>query len=144
MEPAEIQAEDLLPHRGRMKLVDEIITVNSEMAVTRTRVTDQWPFFDGQVVNSLVLIELVAQTAGISNSWGGKKKHGENFVTKGWLVGIKESRFYIDTVPLDTRIITRCVNQFEYDSYRAIRGTVEIEKRLVAEVELQLVQSDQD
>ncbi len=144
MEPAEIQAEDLLPHRGRMKLVDEIITVNSEMAVTRTRVTDQWPFFDGQAVNSLVLIELVAQTAGISNSWGGKKKHGESFVTKGWLVGIKESRFYIDTVPLDTRIITRCVNQFEYDSYRVIRGTVEIEKRIVAEVELQLVQSDQD
>ena len=95
MELAEIQAEDLLPHRGRMKLVDEIITVNSEMAVTRTRVTDQWPFFDGKAVNSLVLIELVAQTAGISNSWGGKKKHGENFVTKGWLVGIKESRFYI-------------------------------------------------
>ncbi len=144
MEPAEIQAEDLLPHRGRMKLVDEIITVNSEMAVTRTRVTDQWPFFDGKAVNSLVLIELVAQTAGISNSWGGKKKHGENFVTKGWLVGIKESRFYIDTVPLDTRITTRCVNQFEYDSYRVIRGTVEIEKRIVAEVELQLVQSDQD
>ena len=144
MEPAEIHAEDLLPHRGRMKLVDEIITVNSEMAVTRTRVTDQWPFFDGKVVNSLVLIELVAQTAGISNSWGGKKKHGENFVTKGWLVGIKESRFYIDTVPLDTRIITRCVNQFEYDSYRVIRGTVEIEKRIVAEVELQLVQSDED
>ncbi len=144
MELAEIQAEDLLPHRGRMKLVDEIITVNSEMAVTRTRVTDQWPFFDGKAVNSLVLIELVAQTAGISNSWGGKKKHGENFVTKGWLVGIKESRFYIDTVPLDTRIITRCVNQFEYDSYRVIRGTVEIKKRIVAEVELQLVQSDED
>ena len=144
MEPAEIQAEDLLPHRGRMKLVDEIITVNSEMAVTGTGVTDQWPFFDGKAVNSLVLIELVAQTAGISNSWGGKKKHGENFVTKGWLVGIKESRFYIDSVPLDTRIITRCVNQFEYDSYRVIRGTVEIEKRIVAEVELQLVQSDQD
>jgi predicted hotdog family 3-hydroxylacyl-ACP dehydratase len=144
LEPAEIQAEDLLPHRGRMKLVDEIITVSSEMAVTRARVTDQWPFFDGQTVNSLVLIELVAQTAGISNSWGGKKKHGENFVTKGWLVGIKESRFYIDSLPLDTRIITRCVNQFEYDSYRVIRGTVEIEKRIVAEVELQLVQSDAD
>jgi len=144
MNRADISVEDFLPHRGRMKLVDEIITVNSEMAVTRTRVTDQWPFFDGKAVNSLVLIELVAQTAGISNSWGGKKKHGENFVTRGWLVGIKESRFYIDTVPLDTRIITRCVNQFEYDSYRVIGGTVEIEKRIVAEVELQLVQSDAD
>ncbi|MDP2645208.1 MAG: hypothetical protein Q8P24_09730 [Desulfobacterales bacterium] len=144
MEPAEIRAEDFLPHRGRMKLVDEIITVDAEMAVTRARVTDQWPFFDGKAVNSLVLIELVAQTAGISNSWCGGKKHGENFLTKGWLVGIKESRFYIDRVPLDTPIITRCINQFEFDGYRVIRGTVEIEKRLVAEVELQLVQSDGD
>ena len=63
------RAEDFLPHRDRMRLIDEIIDVNEKSAVTQATVTDQWPFFSGESVNSLVLIELVAQTAGISNCW---------------------------------------------------------------------------
>jgi len=74
MSRAEMSVEELLPHRGRMKLVDEIIEVDEERALTRSTVTDLWPFFDGKTVNALVLIELVAQTAGISNSWGGNQK----------------------------------------------------------------------
>jgi len=142
MDRAKMRVEDLLPHRDRMRLVDEIVEVSAQAAVTLARVTDQWPFFDGRAVNSLVLIELVAQTAGINNSWGGKKKHGENFATRGWLVGIKESRFYIDTVPLNACLITRSANQFELDSYRVVKGSVGIDNRIVAEIELQLVQSN--
>ena len=144
MNPAKMCVEDLLPHRDRMRLVDEIIEVDAKKAVTRTRVTDQWPFYDGQAVNSLVLIEVVAQTAGICNNWGGKIKHGENFLTRGWLVGIKESRFYIDTIPLHTCLITRSVNQFEIDGYRVVQGDVVIGRKIVTEVGLQLVQSKVD
>jgi len=142
MNRADILAEDLLPHRGRMKLVDEIIEVDEEKAVTRATVTDQWPFFDGKAVNSLVLIELVAQTAGISNSLGGIKKHGKNFKKRGWLVGIKQSRFYIDTISLGTQIITRSENQFEFENYREILGTAKIESKIAGEVRLQLIQAD--
>ena len=101
------RAEDFLPHRDRMRLIDEIIDVNEKSAVTQATVTDQWPFFSGESVNSLVLIELVAQTAGISNCWEGIRKHGEQFVTKGWLVGIKQSHFHIHAIPLNTLITTR-------------------------------------
>ena len=138
----DIPIEDLLPHRGRMKLVDEIVELDSEKVVTAATVTDQWPFFDGRAVGALVFIELVAQTAGINNSWEGFLKHGDNFKNKGWLVGIKASRFYIDTVPLDTRIITRSENQFEFDAYRVIQGTVKVDSKIVAEIGLQLLQSD--
>ena len=48
--------EDLLPHRDRMLLVDEILEVDDKMAVTRATVSDQWPLFDGQDVAPLVLI----------------------------------------------------------------------------------------
>ena len=142
MNRLDIPIEDLLPHRGRMKLVDEIIELDAEQAVTAATVTDQWPFFDGRAVCALVLIELVAQTAGINNSWEGIRKHGDNFKNKGWLVGIKASRFYIDSVPLDTRIITRSENQFEFDGYRVIQGTVKIDSKIAAEIGLQLLQSD--
>jgi predicted hotdog family 3-hydroxylacyl-ACP dehydratase len=144
MERADISVEELLPHRGRMMLVDEIIELDEEKAVTRSTVTEHWPFFDGKAVNAIVLIELVAQTAGISNSWGGIKKHGDKFERKGWLVGIKQSRFIAGSVPLNTRLTTRCENQFKLDKYREIVGTVRIGSDVVAEVRLQLIQPDAD
>ena len=71
-----LNIEDLLPQRDRMLLIDEILEIDDKIAVTRATVTDQWPFFDGQAVVSLILIELVAQTAGINNSWVRIKKRG--------------------------------------------------------------------
>jgi predicted hotdog family 3-hydroxylacyl-ACP dehydratase len=137
-----ITPEDLLPHRDRMKLVEEIIEVNEKKAVTFATVTDQWPFLKNDTVHSLVCIELVAQTAGISNCWDGQKKHGKHFVNRGWLVGIKTAVFYIDSIPLNTRITTRTENQFEFKGYIEILGTVEIASTVAAEVRLQLMQSD--
>jgi len=137
-----ITVEDLLPHRERMKLVDEIIEVNEKRAVTIATVTDQWPLFKDETVHSLVCIELVAQTAGISNCWDGIKKHGEHFANRGWLVGIKEVVFYLDSIPTNARITTRSENRFEFKGYREILGTVEIASKVIAEVRLQLMQSE--
>jgi hypothetical protein len=48
-------------------------------------VSDQWPFFDGQTVDSLILIELVAQTAGVTNGWVRIKQRGKDSEKKaGW------------------------------------------------------------
>ena len=142
MKQAGITPEDLLPHRDRMKLVDEIIEVNEKRAVTFATVTDQWPLLKDETVHALVCIELVAQTAGISNCWNGIKKHGEHFVNRGWIVGIKKAVFYIDSIPLNTRITTRTENQFDFEGYIEILGTVEIASKVIAEVRLQLMQSE--
>ena len=53
----DITIEDLVPHRGRMRLVADILDVDGEMAVTGTTVTDRWPLLDGDGVNPLVVIE---------------------------------------------------------------------------------------
>lgn len=132
--------EDLLPHRGRMKLIDEIIEVGEETAVTRSKVSDQWPFFDGNAVSPLILIELVAQTAGICNCWNGIRIEGDKFVSKGWLVGIKRSEFFVDSIPLDTYIVTEIENRFKFENFREIAGTAEIDSRLVGNATLQLLQ----
>jgi len=144
MNGAAIVIDDLLPHRGRMRLVDEIIEVDEKRAVTSSTVNEQWPFFDGKGVNALVLIELVAQTAGICNCWKGIKEQGDRFVRKGWLVGIKHSRFFVDTIPLNTRIITTAENQFSFENFREVSGTVTIDSNLVGEITLQLVQADSE
>ena len=142
MNPADIRIEDLLPHRDRMLLIDEIIEVDDEKAVTVATVTDQWPFFDADRVNPLVLIELAAQTAGVNNGWGRIKQRGLDSEKKGWLVGIKQSRFYVESISLNQRIITRVENQFAYESYRHIAGIARIGSEIVGEVILQLVQTE--
>jgi predicted hotdog family 3-hydroxylacyl-ACP dehydratase len=138
----DLNLEDLLPHRDRMLLIDEIIEVNDKAAVTSATVTEQWPLFDGRAVNTLILIELVAQTAGINNGWVRIKKHGQASEKKGWLVGIKQSRFFVDSVGLGDLIITQAENQFEYESYRHVSGIARIGDVIVGEVSLQLFQTD--
>jgi len=144
MNLADIDIEDLIPHRGRMMLINEIIEVDENRAVTRAVVTERWPLFDGKAVNPLVLIELVAQTAGVSNGWDRIRKHGIDSEKKGWLVGIKKSSFSIDTIPLHAQIITRCENRFEYDGFREVLGTTQIGTDIVGEVALQVFQAESD
>ena len=142
MNPIDIEIEDLLAHRDRMLLIDEILEVNHNMAVTSTTVTDRWPFFDGSGVASLVLVELVAQTAGINNGWVRIQKHGKDSEKTGWLVGIKKSHFFVDTLALNDRIITRVENQFQYEGYRQILGTARIGSEVVGEVVLQVIRTE--
>ncbi|MEJ2099802.1 MAG: hypothetical protein P8X68_07475, partial [Desulfobacterales bacterium] len=61
---------------------------------------------------------------------------------KGWLVGIKYSRFFVDTLDLDARIITCAENQFEFEGYRPILGTSRIGSEVVGEVVLQVIQTE--
>ena len=138
----DINIEDLMPHRDRMLLIDEIIELDDTSAVTRATVTDQWPFCDGKTVDSLILIELIAQTAGINNGWVRLKTNGPDSEKKGWLVGIKQSRLFVDAVSLNDLIITRAENQFEYENYRHIAGVASIGSKIVGEVTLQLIQTE--
>jgi predicted hotdog family 3-hydroxylacyl-ACP dehydratase len=144
MKRADVTIEDLLPHRGRMMLINEILEIDEDSAVTVSVVTDQWPMFDGKTVSPIVLIELIAQTAGISNGLERIRKNGKNSEKKGWLVGIKKTRFFVDAIPLHTRIITRAQNRFKYDGFREILGTTRIGKNIVCETSLQVVQADSD
>ena len=142
MNRADINIEDLLPHRDRMLLIDEILEVDNRMAVTCAIVTDLWPFFNGNSVDPLVLIEVVAQTAGINNGWVRIQKHGKDSEKRGWLVGIKQSRFFVDTLALNDRIITCVENQFKYEGYRQILGTARIGLEIVGEVVLQVIRTE--
>jgi predicted hotdog family 3-hydroxylacyl-ACP dehydratase len=138
-----INIDDLLPHRNRMKLVDEVVEVDEQTAVTRSRVTEKWPLFEDNSVNPIVLIELIAQTAGISLGWTDKKNKGINPEGKGWLVGIKEATFYLEKIPVHSQIITDSKKVFDFDNYKEIRGISKIKGEIAGKVTVQVVQSNQ-
>jgi predicted hotdog family 3-hydroxylacyl-ACP dehydratase len=142
MNPKDVRPENILPHRGRMLLIDEILELDDGGAVTRSVVTEKWPFFNGRDANAIVLIELVAQTAGIHNGWIREKLHGPSADKKGWIVGIRQARLAVNAVTLGTGLVTRTKNQMEFEGFRDIAGTVEMEATIVAEIAIQLLRSD--
>jgi len=134
--------ESLIPHRNRMKLVDEIIDVDERKAVTASTVTENWPLFEAGSANCIVLVELVAQTAGVCIGWKEYQAKGNNEGGTGWIVGVKEALFHCDAIPLNSRIITESERAFQVELYTEIAGVVRMGDQILAEIKLQVVQSD--
>ena len=136
-----IQIEDLIPHRGRMKWVDDVLEINDALARTSSLVTEQWPHDDMDTVDPIMLIELVAQTAGVLEGWKSKRKDGKAGA-KGWLVGIKKADFFIDRIPLKMRLVATVRRLYSLESslesYAVFAGEVESDSRLLSRVELQV------
>jgi predicted hotdog family 3-hydroxylacyl-ACP dehydratase len=139
--PTQPSIEDLLLHRGRMLLIDEIVTLEIEAAVSRSRVSEAWPLFDGAGVPAFMVIELVAQTCGLSNGYHRRLVRGEDSNKKGFLVGIKTARFHVENLPLGADIITEARNRFKFEGFREIEGSARIGARIVGEVTLQVVEA---
>lgn len=139
------EIENLIPHRGRMKLIDTIVTVDQQHAVTRATVKQSWPLLSGDAVSTIVLIELAAQTAGVCIGWNEKMKtDGPKTKAEGWLVGIKKARFYVAKISLETCITVRSENRLVVENYREIAATARIGEMLVADINLQILQAAPD
>ena len=133
---------DLLPHRGRMLLVQEIVKVDPNASVSRSTVSDQWPLFDGTSVSPLLIIELVAQTSGLSNGLDRLTQEGQGTETKGWLVGIKKAELYVDRLCLGAVVTTCAKNSFKFEGFREIEGMSMIDRQVIGEVTLQVVRAE--
>jgi len=141
----DIKVEGLIPHRGRMRLIDNIIAVDETTAVTESMVKQEWPLFENDCVSPLVLIELTAQTAGVSMGWEESVLKGKDIEGRlGWLVGVKEARFYLDRIPIHSRIRVRATRDFSFENYYEVVGTAEIGSQVAGEVRLQIVHPDSD
>ncbi|MBW6520366.1 MAG: hypothetical protein K0A99_05030 [Desulfoarculaceae bacterium] len=135
-----ITLEDLIPHRGRMVLIDEILAVDSSHAITVSIISGSYPLVAACGVEPLIMIELAAQTAGVCNGWDRIQTKGIDSEQMGWLVGVKRARFYIDRIPLGSRVVTRAENSHSYGNLREVAGVLHLGDTLIGEVTLQLYQ----
>jgi predicted hotdog family 3-hydroxylacyl-ACP dehydratase len=133
---------DLLPHRGRMLLIQEIVRVDRDTAVSRTVVDERWPLTGDNGASPLLIVELVAQTSGLSNGLDRLITEGQGTETKGWLVGIKRAEFYVDALPLGAVVETQAQNSFKFEGFREIEGSVMIDDEAVGRVTLQVVRAN--
>ncbi|MCP4135318.1 MAG: hypothetical protein GY754_30395 [bacterium] len=123
----DINIEDYIPHRDRMKLIEEVLEVADGRSVTVSTVSEQWPMFRDGYVNPIIMIELVAQTSSLAVGW--KKRNEEKVGGKGWLVGLKEASFDIESLPLNTRLVTEIDERYSHDNYVVLDGSVFLEEK---------------
>jgi len=141
IELANLTIEDLLPHRGAMLLIDQVLEVDSVHALTVSTVRPDWPLADERGVDSLILVELAAQSAGVCNGWDRIQTQGLDSDQMGWLVAVKVADFFVDRLPFGVRIEARAENTLVFDKFREIASAIHQDGRLVASVVLQLYQA---
>jgi predicted hotdog family 3-hydroxylacyl-ACP dehydratase len=117
-----IDIEKLIPHRLPMRIVEEIVTVSERAIETAATVRDSWPTAKGGEARTLVLVELIAQTAAVLQGW--KERHEKERGIGGLLVGIHHATPARPTVPVGTQL--RCSVQISHGAtnYLAFEGQV--------------------
>jgi predicted hotdog family 3-hydroxylacyl-ACP dehydratase len=124
-----------------MLLVEAIVEAEPGRAVTRATVNDRWPLYVAGRVRPLVLVELVAQSAAVSFGMDRLASGGPAGEKSGFLVGIREARFFIEALAVGDTVVTRVRDGFVMQAYREIIGTAHLGRHLAAEVTLQVIQT---
>jgi predicted hotdog family 3-hydroxylacyl-ACP dehydratase len=137
-----VDIESLIPHRDRIKMISEVLEIMPESAVAEAIVKPDWPLCNGKVVNPIVLIEIVAQTAAVID--GHKRKKQGKPGGKGWLVGIKTAQFNVAEIPVGTRLTISVGNSYSFDNYSVISGTIKAGEEILAVIVLQALRMNDD
>ena len=132
--------EDILPHRGNMVLIENVLEADETYAVTESVMSASVPLADEDGVQPLIMVELAAQTAGVCNGLDRIRTQGIDSNQMGWLVGVKRAQFYIDCMPLGSRVVTRSENSHNYENLREVSCVLHMDNSLVGEITLQLFQ----
>lgn len=141
IERANLTIEDLLPHRGSMLLIEEVLEVDAVRARTLSTVRLNWPLTDERGAESLICVELAAQTAGVCNGWDRIQTQGLDSDQMGWLVAVKRADFFIDHLPLGGKVEARAENTLVFDKLREVASQLYQDGQLIASVVLQLYQA---
>jgi predicted hotdog family 3-hydroxylacyl-ACP dehydratase len=137
-----IDIENLIPHRDRIKMISEVLEITPQSAVAGAIVSSHWPLCDGNAVSPIVLIEIVAQTGAAIDGYK-RKLQGKNG-GKGWLVGIKNASFNVAEIPVGTHIVASVGSSYTFDMYSVIKGTVKAGEKILAEIVLQALRMNED
>jgi len=138
----DIDIDSLIPHREKIKVISKILDIKENSAASMAVVNAEWPLYEDGAVNSLVLIEAIAQTAAIIEGYK-RKQRGESGV-KGWLVGIKSAEFNEERIPVNTNLVIHLESKYAFDNYGVVEGVVKTGEKIWATAILQAMRLNDD
>ena len=132
-----IDAKELVPHRGPMKLVDTLIESDGDNAVVEAVIPAGSPFAmaQGGVAHRCALIELVAQSYAAAHTY--EDLHDGKKSRPGYLVGISKASFY-DDPRIGVKIIIELHAEDVVGDFYIARGQVKQEGELLLDITLKI------
>jgi predicted hotdog family 3-hydroxylacyl-ACP dehydratase len=136
-----ILANPLIPHRGRMRLIEWVKRPTPNGLQAETTVREGWPLTREGTVSSLLGIELVAQTISALSTW----HRGEGAAPRvGLLVGIKEAEFSHPRIPIGTRLSIQVEKLYQVGDYAVFRGQVSAESEFFCKIVIQAMEPGEE
>jgi predicted hotdog family 3-hydroxylacyl-ACP dehydratase len=136
-----ILAEPLIPHRGRMRLIEWVKRPNQDGLEAEATVREGWPLYKEGTVSSLLGVELVAQAIS-ALSTGHRGKGAAPRV--GLLVGIKEAEFSRARIPIGVRLKIQIKKIYQVGNYAVFQGQVSTESEFFCKMILQVMDPEED
>ncbi len=136
-----LPAEPLIPHRGRMRLIDWVMGPTQKGLQAETTVTEAWPLSKDGRVSSLICVELVAQAVSALSTW----RRGEGATPRvGLLVGVKEAEFSSSGIPVMTRLFVQVDELYHVGDYAVFQGKVSSETDVFCTTTIQVMEPEED
>jgi predicted hotdog family 3-hydroxylacyl-ACP dehydratase len=118
----DLAIERLIPHRLPMRLVEIVDRADQESIETRCTVRDAWPTVQHGSARTLMLVEVVAQSAAALQGWRERHEHATG--QGGLLVGVPIAKLASPTIPVGTELLCKVQITHGVQSYMAFDGTV--------------------
>jgi predicted hotdog family 3-hydroxylacyl-ACP dehydratase len=123
---ADVDIDRLIPHRPPMRIVEGVVAIDENSIESSCTVRDTWPTAEQGRVRSLMLVELIAQTAAVLQGW--KERHEKQVGEGGLLVGIHSAKLAQPSIPVGTRLFCAVRISHGAQSYLAFDGEVRDDK----------------
>jgi predicted hotdog family 3-hydroxylacyl-ACP dehydratase len=121
---------ELVPHRGPMLLLDEVVASGPDFAACRVVIRPDSTFVEGGRVPGLVAVEYMAQTVA---AYAGLKARGQGQPVRiGYLLGTRELSLEIDEFQVGDDLLIEVRHQFGDEIIGAFDCTVRCRGRIVA------------
>lgn len=134
----EYALDQLIPHRIGMRLIDRLLSANNREAIAEATPAEHWPLRQLNHIDSLVAVEISAQTAGILVGNQARRIKGASLCGKGWLVGIKKAAFHQDRFQIGTTLRIHARLGFSYQTFHEIETEVLMNETPAATTMLQV------
>jgi predicted hotdog family 3-hydroxylacyl-ACP dehydratase len=118
----ELAIERLIPHRLPMRMVEQIERVDEQSIAARCTVRESWPTAEHGFARTLVLIEVIAQSAAALQGW--RERHESEVAKGGLLVGVPSAKLASPAIPVGTELRCRVTISHGVQSYLAFEGIV--------------------
>jgi len=125
----DVDIERLIPQRPPMRIVEAVAAIDEVSIESRSTVRTSWPTVQDGKARSLMLIELIAQTAAVLQGW--KERHQKESGEGGLLVGVQGAKFAAASIPVGTVLVCTVRISHGVQSYLAFDGEVRDDQGVV-------------